>query len=88
MKIDISKEQVKKIKKDSKIKNSSYHVQQEIGIYSFYVSSFSEPEKKYNVFVDKRNIFHCECTGFVYKQNCGHIESVKQLFNNEEKIPL
>ena len=86
MKIDISKERIDQLKKDSKIKNSAYHVQKEKGIYSFSVSSFSDPEKVYNVFLDRKNKFHCECTGFVYKQTCGHIDSVKHFLAMRKKF--
>jgi hypothetical protein len=87
LRIDISKDKIEQLKKDSKIKNSVYKVQKEKGKYSFLVSSFTDPEKKYNVFLDRKNKFHCECTGFVYKQNCCHIDSVKKFLSMKKFFP-
>ena len=86
MKVDISKERIKELKKDSKIKNSAYHVLQTKENNIFKVESFSDPIKFYMVFLDKRNKFYCECKGFTFKQTCGHVDSVKHFLSLKRKF--
>jgi hypothetical protein len=84
LKIEISDDERKKIKRLEQIKKNSYTVKR-IEENTYEVISKSNPDDFHIVYKDNRDRWHCDkCKGFIYRLTCTHIEQAK-IVNKIEK---